>query len=177
MQPNATCLNFSSLPTNAAAAFTRFEPTFIGFDSCNIATETLTPIRYVKEWVYPRVGPGREGDGAYPEYPEFKTVRISEHKWPLHKTTTTTHSEYVRPDMWPPARREPLTREQLVCDGLLISWQRYPLIDCGPTLPLNHEARIEHYRSQLNPAPNDDLPDDYLEFWQEGKGDDNVAND
>lgn len=162
--------NFSALPTNAAASFTRFEPGhLLGSFSAGTLMATVVPVRFVKEWVYPR-------DAKNDNAPEFKTVRISEHKWPLHKTTTTCHAEYVRPDMWPAPKREPLTREGLILAGLLAPWNAFPRAD-KPSLRIDEKAWIEFEHSLANPTPNDGLPADYLEFWQEGKGDDNVAND
>jgi hypothetical protein len=132
-----------TIPVESRASFTRFE--FVG--------ETLTPVRYVKEWVYPR-------DGA----PKFATVRISEHKWPL-KCMFSAKDNTVD---WPSSpKREPITAQELVDLGLLTFDAWHPLCTGEPVLRMDNAAWARWRRGPQ--GPNDGLPDDYLDFWHEAE--------
>lgn len=114
----------------------------------------LIPLRVIKER-----DPDRGG--------EYRTVRISEHRWPM-KNTFSCAMEPITGDgdvgQWPdpPA---PVTRAELAQRGLISLWSRYPRAD-RPVLQMTERDYMQVDR-EISGVEHHALPDDYLEFWQE----------
>jgi hypothetical protein len=155
-------LCFAALPTDASARFTRFEhPAFLHHSGEEWHdTSRLVPVSVVKEWVWPR-----NGD------PMYKTVRISEHRWPLWRSTFMCKPDVNRTAdtvEWP-ARPPAISRAELMCaNALTPAWAYQPNTD-SPFLEMQAQDKAVAFNHYLNgnPAPNDGLPDDYLDFWRE----------
>lgn len=139
--------------------FTRFEPTLIfASGQSNQPREALTPTHYIREWQYPKNA--SKGESAV-----FKTVRISEHRWPVPATFRCSRNDVAWPEP-PPA----IDRASLIASGALLPWWCTPVCPDQGALWLDDAAWQAHECGQL--GRNDGLPDDYLEFWLDDETDD-----
>lgn len=141
--------------------FTRFEPNLIGSFSGETLGAHLTPVQYLREWQWPKnAGPG--------DVPVFKTVRVSEHRWPIRGAVSCDIRDgLTTSDMWPlPVRVCGVGRAELISLGLIRPWHWFPMVSIETKyFWLDSIADDVHARGPH--APNDGLPDDYLEFWQD----------
>lgn len=131
--------------------FTRFENPNIPC-SRDLDTWRMVPIHYIREWQFPKNA--RPDDTAV-----FKTVRISEHRWPTPNTFRCSRNDVE----WP-ASALAADRLSLIDAGLLVPWVCYPRND-EPFLMLDDIAENVHARD--SETGRGGLPEDYLEFWLE----------
>lgn len=130
------------MPDLYNAQFTRFEGN--GYRG-------LVPVHYIREWQYPK-------NASNGETAVFKTVRISEHRWPLPFTFRCNRNDVEWPEPPPDHRR----LAALIATGLIVPWVYYPRND-EPFLMLDDIAENIHARDRE--TGRGELPDDYLEFW------------
>jgi hypothetical protein len=154
------------MPDLYNAQFTRFEHSNFPQRDEWRDTAKLVPTHYIREWQFPKNGAGEA---------VFKTVRISEHKWPM-RNAYNCHNEPVSRQEdetwvhggWPhdlnpiPA----LDRDALIVRDRLRPWHWFPAVsDMEPCLSMDDVAWNVHARD--SETGRGGLPDDYLEFWLE----------
>lgn len=134
--------------------FTRFEHPVLpnrSFDEWR-----MVPVQYLREWQWPKnASPG--------EQPTFKTVRVSEHRWPIRGAVSCDIRDCLTTaDMWPARPECADGRDALIAAGLLLPWWMLPICPGHDALWLDETAENVHARGCRAPRG---LPDDYLEFW------------
>jgi hypothetical protein len=140
------------MPDLYNAQFTRFEHPMRpdrSFDEW-----AMVPVHYIREWQSPKNGNGQA---------DFRTVRISEHRWP-HKSTFLCRGGGADLVEWPEPP-PPADRNNLMTSQVLVPWQWFPECTGEPILEMDDAAWRVHDAGWS--GQNDGLPEDYLDFWLE----------